>query len=42
MGCARCLVRQECLEFALAREDVVGLWGALNDEERRGMRRAVA
>ena len=33
--CARCPVRQECLEFALAVREPHGIWGGLNETERR-------
>ena len=33
--CASCLVRQPCLEFALATHQVHGVWGGLTEEERR-------
>jgi WhiB family redox-sensing transcriptional regulator len=36
--CAGCTVRQECLDFAMADEDVVGMWGATTAPERRAMR----
>lgn len=37
--CAGCPVRAECLEFELriAGEDTVGVWGALNEDDRRGL-----
>lgn len=42
--CARCPVRQECLEFALAGADswmglAHGVWGGLTEAERRVLRR---
>ena len=37
--CAGCAVRQECLDFALADESIVGLWGGTSDAERRELRR---
>jgi WhiB family transcriptional regulator, redox-sensing transcriptional regulator len=37
--CARCPVRQQCLDFALADESIVGLWGGTTDAERRELRR---
>ena len=37
--CARCPVRQECLDYALADESIVGLWGGTSDAERRELRR---
>ncbi len=33
--CARCPVRQPCLEFALAVREPHGIWGGLNEIERR-------
>ena len=39
--CERCPVQEPCLEFALE-NDVVGLWGGLNDSERRKLKRAGA
>jgi WhiB family redox-sensing transcriptional regulator len=37
--CAGCPVQVECLAFALER-DLVGVWGATTEDERRLMRRA--
>jgi WhiB family redox-sensing transcriptional regulator len=37
--CARCDVREECLEFALASNQDAGVWGGLTEEERRSLRR---
>jgi WhiB family redox-sensing transcriptional regulator len=46
MICARCQVRRECLEFALAHDQVYGIWGGTTPEdrqrERRRKRRAAA
>lgn len=33
--CARCPVRKQCLEFALAVREPHGIWGGLNEIERR-------
>jgi WhiB family redox-sensing transcriptional regulator len=33
--CARCPVREECLDFALATREPHGIWGGLNEIERR-------
>lgn len=33
--CATCPVRVSCLAFALAREQRYGIWGGLNERERR-------
>ena len=37
--CASCDVREECLEAALARHESYGIWGGLNEFERRGLLR---
>ena len=37
--CAGCLVRQECLDFALADEEIVGVWGGTTERERIELRR---
>jgi len=42
--CDRCPVRETCLEFALAVNESHGVWGGLNEQERRQLlrqRRAV-
>jgi WhiB family redox-sensing transcriptional regulator len=33
--CGRCEVRQECLDFALANGEWIGVWGGLSPRERR-------
>lgn len=33
--CARCLVRAECLDYALANNERFGVWGGLSERERR-------
>jgi WhiB family redox-sensing transcriptional regulator len=35
--CARCPVREQCLRFALATREPHGIWGGLNEIERRHM-----
>lgn len=43
--CRACPVRAECLDWALATREPFGIWGGLNEEERRRIRvrgRAVA
>jgi WhiB family transcriptional regulator, redox-sensing transcriptional regulator len=35
--CARCKVRQSCLEFALATRQIHGIWGGMTEEERNGL-----
>jgi WhiB family redox-sensing transcriptional regulator len=37
--CARCPVRPECLEFALTIREGHGVWGGLNEMERRALLR---
>lgn len=36
--CARCLVRRQCLSFALRTRQAHGIWGGLTEEERYEMR----
>jgi len=35
--CARCPVRQQCLEFAVSNRIVYGIWGGLTGPERRAL-----
>jgi len=37
--CATCPVREECLEAALERHETYGIWGGLNELERRAFLR---
>lgn len=37
--CARCEVREPCLEFALDTRQDAGVWGGLDEDERRSLRR---
>jgi WhiB family redox-sensing transcriptional regulator len=37
--CRGCIVRQECLEYALSNGEKFGIWGALSERERRRLRR---
>jgi WhiB family redox-sensing transcriptional regulator len=37
--CARCPVRQPCLDYALRTRDPHGVWGGLNELERRQLLR---
>jgi WhiB family redox-sensing transcriptional regulator len=37
--CSRCPVRGECLEYALATREAHGVWGGLNEMERRALLR---
>ena len=35
--CAECIVRTECLEYALAIREPYGIWGGLNEIERKSL-----
>lgn len=35
--CEQCLVRAECLEWALANDERFGIWGGLSERERRAI-----
>lgn len=37
--CAKCVCREECLEFALSTNQDSGVWGGASEEERRQIRR---
>ena len=37
--CAGCTVRELCLESALARHESYGIWGGMNEYERRSLLR---
>jgi WhiB family transcriptional regulator, redox-sensing transcriptional regulator len=37
--CLRCPVRDECLSFALGIRETHGIWGGLNEMERRALLR---
>ena len=37
--CRRCEVREECLDYALDLRDPHGVWGGLNEMERRAVLR---
>jgi WhiB family redox-sensing transcriptional regulator len=37
--CARCPVRDECLEYALSIREIHGVWGGMNEIERRTLLR---
>jgi WhiB family redox-sensing transcriptional regulator len=37
--CADCVVRSDCLQYALAADPVHGVWGGMSEEERRLLRR---
>jgi WhiB family transcriptional regulator, redox-sensing transcriptional regulator len=36
--CRKCLVKAECLKFALVHDERFGIWGGLSDRERRRLR----
>ncbi len=38
--CRRCPVVRQCGEWALAHRDITGVWGGMNDDERRAERSA--
>jgi WhiB family redox-sensing transcriptional regulator len=40
--CRGCIVRAECLEYALENGEKFGIWGGLSERERRRLRRARA
>jgi WhiB family transcriptional regulator, redox-sensing transcriptional regulator len=40
--CGRCLVQQECLEYALADPDLMGVWGGMSQRERARQRTVTA
>lgn len=40
--CARCLVRAECLAYALEHNIDGGIWGGRTEDERRILRRAAS
>ena len=37
--CQGCVVREDCLEYALANGEKFGIWGGLSERERRRLRR---
>jgi WhiB family transcriptional regulator, redox-sensing transcriptional regulator len=37
--CARCEVREICLEYALRIREAHGVWGGMNEQQRRAMLR---
>lgn len=40
--CAECLVRAECLDYALANDERFGVWGGLSERERRRLSKHTA
>ncbi len=37
--CRGCVVREDCLEYAIANGEKFGIWGGLSERERRKIRR---
>jgi len=37
--CRGCVVREDCLEYALSNSEKFGIWGGLSERERRKIRR---
>jgi WhiB family redox-sensing transcriptional regulator len=37
--CKGCVVRDDCLDYAIARNEKFGIWGGLSERERRKVRR---
>ena len=40
--CRGCIVREDCLEYALQTGEKFGIWGGMSERERRRIRRARA
>jgi WhiB family redox-sensing transcriptional regulator len=40
--CVECVVKAECLQYALDHDERFGIWGGLSERERRRLRRAYA
>ena len=40
--CVPCIVRQDCLQWALESGQDSGVWGGLSEDERRAMKRRAA
>jgi WhiB family redox-sensing transcriptional regulator len=38
--CRGCVVREDCLEFAISNGEKFGIWGGMSERERRRVRRA--
>jgi WhiB family redox-sensing transcriptional regulator len=38
--CRGCVVRGDCLEFAIVNSEKFGIWGGMSERERRRVRRA--
>ena len=37
--CRGCIVREDCLEYALSHGEKFGIWGGMSERERRRLRR---
>ena len=37
--CQGCVVREDCLEYALTNREKFGIWGGMSERERRRIRR---
>lgn len=37
--CARCAVREPCLEYAISSNQDAGVWGGMSEDERRSLKR---
>ncbi|MCL4433358.1 MAG: WhiB family transcriptional regulator [Actinobacteria bacterium] len=40
--CRGCIVREDCLEYAICHSEKFGIWGGLSERERRRIRRSRA
>ena len=40
--CRRCLVREQCLQWALDTGQSIGVWGGTSETERRALKRRIA
>lgn len=40
--CRGCVVKDECLEYALSNSEKFGIWGGMSERERRRVRRSRA
>ena len=38
--CRGCVVREDCLDFAIANGEKFGIWGGMSERERRRVRRS--
>lgn len=39
--CQGCMVKEECLEYALAHDERFGIWGGMSERERRRIKRGI-